>query len=124
MTEPQIIRDHKGKPAFAVIPWQEYHHLKMGSTEEPPTDEDLYEEAKSSIEEIFPIEIADRLLAGDNPIKVYRKLRSMTQRQLGEEANISSVYLSQIETGKRNASTKTLAAIARVLNVAVEDLRP
>ncbi len=124
MTEPQIIRDHKGKPAFAVIPWRDYHHLKMGGTGEPPTDEDLYEEAKSSIEEIFPIEIADRLLAGDNPIKVYRKLRSMTQRQLGEEVNISSVYLSQIETGKRNASTKTLAAIARVLNVAVEDLRP
>lgn len=37
--------------------------------------------------------------------------------------NINAVYLSQIETGKRTRSIKTLAAIAAALNVAVDDLR-
>ena len=47
--------------------------------------------------------------------------RRMTQNELAA-ANIHAVYLSQIETGKRTGSTKTLAAIAKALNVAVDDL--
>lgn len=120
MTEPQIIRDNRGKPAFAVIPWQEYQHLKVDKL---PTDEDLYDEAKSSAEEAFPIEVADQLLAGENPVKVYRNLRGMTQNQLAAAVKIHAVYLSQIETGKRTGSLKTLAAIADALNVAVDDLK-
>lgn len=123
MTEPQIIRDNRGNPAFAVIPWQEYQHLKAGSADELPTDEELYDEAKSSAEESFPIEVADRLLAGENPIKVYRNLRGLTQTRLAAAANINVVYLSQIETGKRTGSIKTLAAIANALNVAVDEVR-
>ncbi|MCY4210422.1 MAG: helix-turn-helix transcriptional regulator [Gammaproteobacteria bacterium] len=123
MTEPQIIRDSKGNPMFAVIPWRVYHHLRMGSAVEPPTDENLYNEVKSSIDEAFPIEVADSLLAGDCPLKVYRKFRGMTQQELAKSVRVHSVYLSQIETGRRSVAAKTLAAIARVLNVAVEDLR-
>ena len=124
MTGPQIIRDIKGNPVFAVIPWQEYQLLKTGSADALPTDQELYDEAKSSAEESFPIEIADRLLAGENPIRVYRNLRGMTQNQLAAAVNINTVYLSQIENGKRTGSIKTLAAIASALNVGVDDLTP
>ena len=124
MTEPQVIRDKKANPVFAVIPWREYQHLKLGSAEVSPTEQELYEEAKSSTEEVFPVEIVDRLLAGDNPIKVYRKLRGMTQQQLAVTVDVNAVYLSHIETGKRTGSLKILAAIAYVLNVDLEDLRP
>lgn len=122
MTGAQIIRDPEGNPVFAVIPWQEYQNLKTMGTDELPTDEDLYDEAKSSADESFPIEVADRLLAGENPIKVYRNFRGMTQNQLADAVNINAVYLSQIETGKRTGSIKTLSAIATALNVAVDDL--
>lgn len=60
-----------------------------------PTDEELYDEAKSSAEEVFPIEVADRLLAGENPVKVYRNLRGLTQTQLAAAVHINAVYLSQ-----------------------------
>ena len=123
MTEPQIIRDNRGQPAFAVIPWQEYQHLKAENVVKLPTDEELYDEAKSGAEESFPIEVADRLLSGENPIKVYRRLRGLTQNQLASAVKIHAVYLSQIETGKRTGSLKTLAAIADALNVAVDDLK-
>ena len=46
----------------------------------------------------------------------------MTQNELALETNINPVYLSQIETGRRNGSTKTLASIAKVLNVSLDDL--
>ena len=46
----------------------------------------------------------------------------MTQQELAAEAGINTAYLSQIETGRRSGSTKTMAALARVLNVSVDDL--
>ena len=64
----------------------------------------------------------DRLLAGENPIRVYRTYRRMTQKQLAEAAGINPVYLSQIETGKRAGSLKTLAAVAAALGVEPGDL--
>ena len=72
--------------------------------------------------ESFPAQVADRLLAGENPICVYRNHRGMTQGELAAAAGIHPVYLSQIETGKRSGSTKTLAAIAEALGVTVDDL--
>ena len=32
--------------------------------------------------EFFPIEVADRLLAGEKAVRVYREHRGMTQKQL------------------------------------------
>ena len=65
MTKPQIILDDGGKPAFAVIPWQEYARLAMMDADVGLTDEELYDYAKSVGGESFPIEVADRLLAGE-----------------------------------------------------------
>jgi len=57
------------------------------------------------------------LADGENPVKVWREYHKLTQQQLAETARISGPYLSQIETGKRKASTKVLVAMADVLQV-------
>ena len=46
------------------------------------SDEELYDRARSEGGESFPIEVADRLLAGESPIRVYRSYRGMTQQEL------------------------------------------
>ena len=118
----QIILDETGKPAFAVIPWLEFLQLMPGAADAALSDEALYDEARGEGGELFPAELADRLLAGESPIAVYRAHRGMTQKRLAEAAGINPVYLSQIETGKRTGSLKTLAAIARALGVEPGDL--
>ena len=35
-------------------------------------------------------------------IKFYRKKRNMTQDELAEAANLSTSYISQVETGRKN----------------------
>ena len=107
MNKPQVILDEKGKPAYAVIPWGEYKQLASMGDEGAMTDEELYE---------------DRLLAGEHPIRVYRDHRRLTQKKLAEAAGINPVYLSQIETGRRTGSARTLASIAGALDVEVDDL--
>ncbi|MCY4383698.1 MAG: helix-turn-helix transcriptional regulator [Nitrospinae bacterium] len=71
--------------------------------------------------ESFPVDVAGRLLAGENPVRVYRNHRGMKQGDLAA-AGVHPVYLSQIETGRRTGSTRTLAAIAEALGVTVDDL--
>ena len=84
--------------------------------------EELYDLAKNEGGESFPIEVVDRILAGEGPVAVYRSYRGITQQELASLAGINPVYLSQIETGKRSGSTKTLAALAKALDVTVDDL--
>ena len=122
MNKHQVILDDVGQPAFAVIPWREYAELTSGDTEALLSNEHLYDTAKKEEGESFPIEVADRLLVGENPIGVYRNYRNMTQQKLAAEAGINTAYLSQIETGRRTGSTRTVAAIAKALDVAVDDL--
>ncbi len=119
MSEPQVIVDAAGRPAYAVLPWQEYERL-LGDA--AISDEELYDRARSEGAESFPIEVADRIVAGESPIRVYRNYRGMTQQELAVAAGINPVYLSQIERGHRTGSTKTLGALARLLDVALDDL--
>ena len=122
MTKPQVILDDCGKPAFAVIPWREYTRLAMMDAAAGLTDEELYDHAKSLGGESFPIEAADRLLAGESAVKVFRDHRGMTQKQLAGAAGINPLCLSQIERGVRTGSARTLSALAEALGVNVDDL--
>ena len=122
MNKPQVILDNTGQPAFAVIPWRDYERLTREDAEAILSDEEHYDRATASNDESFPIEVVDQLLAGQNPISVYRNYRGLTQNALAAAAGINAVYLSQIETGKRTGSAKTLAALAKVLQVTVDDL--
>ncbi len=95
---------------------------------EPLSDTDeaadlaAYEEARAREEEAFPLALAERLLAGAHPIKVFREYRGMTQAELGRQAGLSPMYISQIETGRRGGSTKALRRIAAALDIDLADL--
>jgi DNA-binding XRE family transcriptional regulator len=73
-------------------------------------------------EEAIPEEFANRLMDGENPIRVYRELRGLTARELAERAGISAAFLSEIETGKKDGGIATLKRIAKELKVTLDDL--
>lgn len=124
MAKARIVFEDGGKAAFAVIPWREYERLAGRNAEAGLSDEELAALAESENEESFPIETADRLLAGENPVRVFRDLRGMTQKRLAEAAGIGPARLSRIERGRSAAPAPTLAALARALEVDADDLIP
>ncbi|TCS59950.1 helix-turn-helix transcriptional regulator [Varunaivibrio sulfuroxidans] len=69
-----------------------------------------------------PHNVVKRLIDGENPVKVYREWRDLTQEALAEKAGVSAGYVSQIERGTRRASRKKLLVIAEILGVAFDDL--
>ena len=77
---------------------------------------------RSGDQERVPIELVDRLLAGENPVKVWREHRSLSQRVLAAQAGLNFTYLSQIETGARKGTVKTMKKLAEALGVDLDDL--
>ncbi|RDJ21796.1 XRE family transcriptional regulator [Bosea caraganae] len=75
-------------------------------------------------EEFVPSEMVDRILAGENVVRVWREHRGLTASALAEKAGIAQSYLSQIETGKREGTLQTMKKIADALKVTVDDLIP
>ena len=73
-------------------------------------------------DELIPAEVVYAILDGENPIKVWREYRGLTQQQLADKAGISKPYLSQIETGKRTGTTEILSAIVKSLDVSLEEV--
>ena len=57
-------------------------------------------------------------------IRQLRKLRELTQEQLGEKAGISYKFIGEVERGIVNPSLDSLIGIARALNVNVKELFP
>ena len=72
----------------------------------------------------IPAAIVDRLIAGENPIRVWRDHRNMTAIALAEKAEITPAYLSQLEHGRRHASQQVLRRLATALKVDLDDLVP
>jgi DNA-binding XRE family transcriptional regulator len=118
----QVI-EKNGRPEYAVIPYKEYQRLVA----EAETLQDVrdYDEAKLAIadgEELIPSRVTYALLDGENPLRVWRKYRGLTQQQVAEAAGISKPYLSQLESGQRKGTAEVLQAIAKELNVSLDDL--
>lgn len=118
----QII-EKDGNPEWAVIPYKEYLHLiEEAEMLQDIGDYDLAIEAIEQGEELIPSEVTYAILDGENPIRVWRENRGLTQRQLSEAAGISKPYLSQIESGKRTGTMEVLSAIANALNLTIDDV--
>jgi DNA-binding XRE family transcriptional regulator len=73
-------------------------------------------------QEVVPAEMVNRLIAGENSVKVWREHRGLSQRDLAARAGLNSAYLSQIETGARKGSIGTVKKLAEALGVEFGDL--
>jgi DNA-binding XRE family transcriptional regulator len=118
----QII-EKNGRPEWAVVPYEEYQRLVAEA--EMLQDVRDYDEAKLVLangEELIPSQVTYALLDGENPLRVWREYRKLTQQQVAEAAGISKPYLSQLESGQRKGTTEVLQAVSKVLNVSLDDL--
>ena len=55
-------------------------------------------------------------------LKKYRELSDYTQQQLGEKTGYTVGFISELETGKKKPSYETVAVIAGVLEVSMDQL--
>ena len=59
---------------------------------------------------------------GENPIKVFREYRKLTQARLAELAGVKAPYISELESGKKEGSVSVLKRIAQALDLDLDDI--
>jgi len=76
----------------------------------------------SGEEELLPADMVNRIIAGENPIKVWRQYRGLTEKDIADKSSVAQAYISQIENGQRAGTVETLKKIAAALNVSLDDI--
>ena len=120
MTTVQILENEDGEPAFAVLRYAEY--LRLCDAAEDAADLDAFRDATAAGGEATPIELTERIVAGENAVRVWREFRGLTQARLAREAGIAQADVSRIERGIHGATVKTMRAIAAALGAGLDDL--
>ena len=113
----------------AILPRKEYEALASKAAE---ADEDagtarLIARARKEIAEgapLLPKPVVDRLADGENPVRVLREWRDVTQFYLSFKTNLSQGYISDVETGRRKGTVAALRLIADALKVPLDLLVP
>lgn len=99
---------------------------RLLAAEEDLADLRAYDRAMAALstgdDELVPAEFANRILAGESPLRVYRDLRRITQQQLSAVSGVNRVQISDIEAGRSAGSVATVKRLAEALGVAVDDL--
>jgi transcriptional regulator with XRE-family HTH domain len=74
--------------------------------------------------DLTPADVVREIADGSHPVRAWRKHKKLKAVELARQAGISPAYLSEIETGKKDGTFKTMAAIAICLGVTLDDLTP
>ncbi|MDH4285438.1 MAG: helix-turn-helix transcriptional regulator [Gallionellaceae bacterium] len=116
--------EKNGKPEYVVLPWDEYQAMLAALEDRADTAAlaGFAERLARGEEETIPAVVLDRLLAGEQPVRVWREHRGLTQAQLAEAAGVTQSMVAMIERGGRRGTVDTLTVIARALKVDLDDL--
>jgi len=106
-TEVQII-EQDGKPAFAVLPWDEYQRLLAMAAD----DDDVY----------FPHDVVKANGNGACLVRAWREHFGLTQTELASMAGMSQSALARLEKGNTSPRTSTLRRIADAMGIDVRQL--
>lgn len=103
-----------------TIPRAEYDRLREAA--ENLADLEALEHAIATGGESIPSEYVKRMINGENPVRVYRDLRGLTQSALATASGVNRVQIADIEAGRKTGSVATLGKLATALRVTIDDL--
>lgn len=113
----------KGKE-FAIIPVEDLQTLMDDA--EMLADVKAYDAAKARIargdDELIPLGITERRLAGESPVRIWRDYRALTQEELAKVSKVSRGMIAAIEAGHKSGGIATLKKLAAALKVDLDNL--
>jgi DNA-binding XRE family transcriptional regulator len=117
------------KGEVAIMPRAEYEQLieRAREAEEDAGVARLIARAKKEVasgKPLLPKNVVDRLAKGENPIRVLREFRELSQVELAAAVGIAQGYLSDLESEKRKGPLELHQKVARALGVPLELLAP
>lgn len=113
MSEPTDIQTifHRGKPAFAVVPYATYLRLLESAPRVPG--------GEAVPHDVVRLHVADGLSLR----RAWREYLGLTQAEVARRMGITQPALSQLESPSARPRRATLARLAKALGVRVGQLR-
>jgi DNA-binding XRE family transcriptional regulator len=110
---------------MAILPELEFRHLAELAEENADIEAAIRAKKREGEgEEYVPAAVVEQLVAGEAPLKIWRKYRGLTQQELGEKLGLSKMMISALERGTRDTSTRNWRRLAEALSVDLDDLVP
>ena len=110
---------------IAMLPVADYERLVEMA--EDRSDEEAAaraERRREAGEEYVPIELADRIIAGESALKVWRTYRGMSQQALSDASGVRQSRISELESSTAPGTPAAWRALADALRVSVDDVLP
>jgi hypothetical protein len=128
--KPQFIKTEGEE--LVVLPRRDYEALVKRAKKVSNEGEKIARIVKKSDEALaagdeveLPSKVAEAIARGENPLRVIREWRGMTQMYLGEtKTNVGQSTISALESGSRRGTTAVWKQLARVLEVPMDILIP
>lgn len=128
--KPQFIKTEGEE--LVVLPRRDYEALVKRAKKVSDEDEKIARIVKKSDEALaagdeveLPSKVAEAIARGENPLRVIREWRGMTQMNLGEmKTNVGQSTISALESGSRRGTTAVWKQLARALEVPMDILVP
>jgi ribosome-binding protein aMBF1 (putative translation factor) len=70
----------------------------------------------------IPLEVVKRLTDDDNPVKVWREHRGLTQQALANAAGLPQSTIARLESGKRKGTVAQMRKLAGALGINLDTL--
>jgi len=110
---------------MAVLPAEDYERLlDLAEDRADILAAERAEERRNAGEEYVPAELVNRILDGENPLRVWRQYRKLSLKQLAEQSGVGLSYISELERGLKNGPGQVWGKLARALKVSVDDILP
>jgi len=103
-----------------TIPRAEYERLLAAA--EDLADIAAYDRAKAEPGDAMPGRFFDRILAGENRLRVIREWRGLSGAELARLSGVNRVQISEIEAGRKRGSVVTVRRLADALGVGMEEV--
>lgn len=116
--------EQKGKKQYAILPIGDYPKLleALEYLDDCATMKNLRRE---KADESFPAEMVFKILDGKlHPLAAYREYRGLSQAMLAKKLGVTAMFLSHVETGRRNLGRAMQRKAAKILKIDYEMLEP
>jgi hypothetical protein len=128
--KPQFIKTEGEE--LVVLPRRDYEALVKRAKKVSNEGEKIARIVKKSDEALaagdeveLPSKVAEAIARGENPLRIIREWRGMTQVYLGEmKTNVGQSTISALESGSRRGTSAVWKQLARVLEVPMDILIP
>ena len=123
MNKPQRVQTPSGEE-MVVIPRAEYDALRDAAAdfEDALAAERSLARIAAGKVELIPDSEVDAYLDSPTPLAFWRKKRALTQAALAKTVGVTQAYLSEIESGKKEARVGVLKELSTTLKVSVDEL--